>query len=147
MPFDFGLVPAGFRQARINLHNVRHPERSVELRFFANRPSAPDAGTPRTPAENFLGSHVLLGHGKCPGAQGHCDPDEDPAARFLLRAEHHFTPFDVFIDVTQGLNAVVSGAPGEPPVQLDVQMIVLDRRGQQLPLTDVSFDNATLTVF
>jgi tyrosinase len=142
LPLDFGTVRAQFSGARINVHGVRHPERIIELRFFGNRePSMPpvDAVTPQTPAEHFLGAYMLLGHGPCPGAPGHCDPDQQSGAD--LRPPHHLAPFDIFIDVTEPLKMLISGEPAS----LRAEMIVVDNAGVQLPTATARFDNASLT--
>lgn len=140
LPLDFGTVPANFDRARINVHGLRHPEMTRELRFFANRDTPPDASTPKTIDERFLGSYMLLGHGPCPGAPGHCDPDQQSGA--ALRPPHHLAPFDIFIDVTRPLQVLGGGAP----LQLQGQLIVVDHTGDQLPTDSLAFDNASLTV-
>lgn len=140
LPLEFGTVPASFALARINIHGVRHPEVTRELRFFANRETPPDAATPKTREERYLGSYVLLGHGPCPGAPGHCDPDRQSGA--ALRPPHHLAPFDIFVDVTAPLRALGAGAP----LQLHAQLITLDHTGAQLPTDSLFFDNASLTL-
>jgi len=142
LPLEFGPVPAQFQRARINLHGVRHPERTCELRIFADRPTPPVADTPLTANENFLGSYVLLGHGSCPGAPGHCDPDPGLSA---LRPPHHLAPFDVFIDITDPLHQLVGGERNGDRRDLRAQLIILDTHKAQLPVSDVTFDNASLT--
>ncbi len=140
LPLEFGTVPARFALARINIHGVRHPEVTRELRFFANRDTPPTASTPKTVEEHYLGSYMLLGHGPCPGAPGHCDPGQQTGAG--LRGPHHLAPFDVFVDVTRSLRALGDGAP----LELHAQLITLDHQGLQLPTDSVSFDNASLTI-
>ncbi len=142
LPLDFGTVPARFARARINVHGVRHPERIIELRFFGNRePSMPpvDASTPKTAAEHFLGAYMLLGHGPCPGAPGHCDPDQQSGG--ALRPPHHLAPFDIFVDVTDNLSVLI----GDQSVSLSGELIVVDNEGDQLPTATAQFDNASLT--
>lgn len=139
LPLDFGTVPERFAQARINVHNVRHPERTCELAFFANRPAPADATTAQTTAEGYLGSYVLLGHGPCPGAPGHCDPDLQTGG--ALRPPHHLAPFDIFVDVTAALGELTDSRP----LQLRAELIVLGDDDEQLPTDSVAFDNATLT--
>ena len=139
LPLDFGVVPADFGRARINVHGVHHPEKMRELCFFANRETPPDGSTPRTTAEGFLGSYMLLGHGPCPGAPGHCDPDQQSGAH--LRPPHHLAPFDLFIEVTGPLAELSGGAA----LELKAQLIVVDHTGVQLPTDSLAFDNASLT--
>ena len=139
LALDFGAVPSGFSRARVNVHNVRHPEPTCELVLFANRTTPADASTPRTGAEGFLGAYMLLGHGPCPGAPGHCDPDQPIMSR--LRPPHHLAPFDIFIDVTARLRAALGAAGGD----VTAQLIVVDNSGAQLPTSTVVFDNASLT--
>ena len=140
LPLEFETVPPGFALARINIHGVRHPEVTRELRFFANRDTPPDASTPKTIEEHYLGSFMLLGHGPCPGAPGHCDPGQQTGA--ALRPPHHLAPFDIFVDVTKPLAALGAGAP----LELHAQLITLDHKGVQLPTDSVFFDNASLTI-
>ncbi len=139
LPLDFGVVPADFGRARINLHGVRHPEQTRELCFFANRDTPPDGSTPRTIEEGFLGSYMLLGHGPCPGAPGHCDPDQQSGAN--LRPPHHLAPFDRFIEVTEAVTALTRGEA----LRLSAQLIVVDHKGVQQPTGSLAFDNASLT--
>ncbi len=139
LPLDFGVVPADFGRARINVHGVHYPELTRELRFFANRDAPPEASTPRTTAEGFLGSYMVLGHGPCPGAPGHCDPDQQSGAS--LRPPHHLAPFDLFIEVTGPL-AELSG--GEA-LHVKAELIVVDHTNTQLPTDSLAFDNVSLT--
>jgi tyrosinase len=140
LPLDFGLVRVPFKRARINVHGIRHPEQTCELRFFANRDTPADASTAQTEAEHFLGSYMLLGHGPCPGAPGHCDPDLQTGRG--IRPPHHLAPFDVFVDATAGVQAL----EGRDRLQVDGQLIVVDSKGEQLPTSTVRFDNASLTL-
>jgi tyrosinase len=140
LPFDFGTPPARFTRARINVHGVRHPERNLELRFFADDDQAIDAATPRDDVHRFMGSYLLLGHGACPGAPGHCDPDLQTGVG--LRPPHHLAPFDIFIDVTRGVGEL-AGAGAD---HIRARMIVVDDvSDQQVPTLTVRFDNASLT--
>jgi tyrosinase len=135
--FDFGAPPARYAQARINVHGARHPERNCELRFFVDHGEAVSVQTSQTAAAGFLGSYLLLGHGACPGAPGHCDPDLQTGEG--LRPPHHLAPFDVFIDVTAALQA-------RGDERLKALLIVIDDiDGEQLPTATVRFDNVTLT--
>jgi tyrosinase len=140
LSLDFGAVPASFERARVNVHGVHHPEQTCELVFFANRATAPEATTPRTTDEGYLGSYMLLGHGPCPGAPGHCDTTA-PVVGAALRPPHHLAPFDIFIDITATLPALA----GNAPIDLAARMIVIDHTGVQLPTATVVFDNASLT--
>jgi tyrosinase len=145
LPLDFGPLPAQFQKVRINLHGVRHPERTCELRIFADRDTPPVAETPLTTTENFLGSYVLLGHGSCPGAPGHCDPIPEPSAQPGIRPPRHLAPFDVYIDVTEPLRAVVDALPAGGRRDLRAQLIALDTHKKQLPAAAVAFGNVSLT--
>ncbi|MDQ4117818.1 MAG: tyrosinase family protein [Actinomycetota bacterium] len=136
-----GPIPDAFTRARINLHNVHHPEDPVVLRFFADRDTPADASTPTTPDEHFLIDRAVLGHGPCPGAPGHCDPTPLPITGAGLRAPHHLAPFDIGITVTRNLRAAIGAGPGHT-----VSMIALDQDGEQVPLSALRFDNATVTV-
>lgn len=142
LSLTIGRVPAAFDRARINLHNVRHPEQNVELRFFGDRATPPAASTATSPAENFLASRVVLGHGPCPGAPGHCDPAPEPITGARLRGPHHLAPFDLSVPVTRPLRAL-AGATG---AQQSASMIILSPEGELLPLSALQFDNATVTV-
>ncbi len=136
--FDFGPIREDFARVRINVHGVRHPELTVELRFFANREAPADADTPEVVGEGYLGSYMVLGHGPCPGAPGHCDPD---APADDLRPPHHLAPFDLFIDVTDNVAALQrSGADA-----LVGELVVTDHTGEQLTAAALRFDNVSLT--
>ena len=137
---DFGVVPSAFDEARINVHGVHHPERNCELRFFVggDRPVAGD--TPQTIEHGFLGSYLRLGHGSCPGAPGHCDPDQQLGDK--LRPPHHLAPFDIYIDVAEAIRAMVDRGPAA----LAAEMIIVDDVTlAQMPTATVRFDNASLT--
>lgn len=136
--FDFGAVRDAFQVARINVHGVRHPEQTLELRFYAGRAEPATADTAEAVDEGFLGSYMLLGHGPCPGAPGHCDPT---APADDLRPPHHLAPFDVFIDVTSNLAALRDAGL----THVTGQLVVADARGVALPTNAVRFDNASLT--
>ena len=136
--FDFGPIRSRFTAARVNVHGVRHPEQTVELRFFANRKTPASAGTPETIDEGFLGSYMVLGHGPCPGAPGHCDPD---APADDLRPPHHLAPFDVFIPVTEGVRALQDAGADA----LVGELVIVDHVGRALPTSAIRFDNATVT--
>jgi tyrosinase len=140
LPLDFGPMPGAFGHARVNIHGVRHPERNIELRFFAGTDAPVSVETVQTVEEGFLGSVLLLGHGSCPGAPGHCDPETQPGDE--LRPPHHLAPFEVFVDVTRQAHAL-----GERGVdRLAGQMIVVDDVTlEQIPTTTARFDNVSLT--
>jgi tyrosinase len=140
LPLDFGSVPPTFEQARINVHGVRHPERNCELRFFAGADHSPTGNTPQTSEHGFLGSYLLLGHGSCPGAPGHCDPDQQPGDK--LRPPHHLAPFDIYIDVTEAIRALAERGIGDVAAEM---IIVDDVTLEQLPTGTARFDNASLT--
>jgi tyrosinase len=138
--FAFGDVHPGFTRARLNVHNVRHPEKNCKLVFFANREEPATAATPHTEAEGYLGAYMVLGHGPCPGAPGHCDPDAQTGGD--LRGPHHLAPFDLFVTITRPLQRLLDA--GEAPVA--GELIVVDNKGEALPTDALRFDNVTLTL-
>jgi hypothetical protein len=81
---------------------------------------------------------MVLGHGPCPGAPGHCDPD---APADGLRPPHHLAPFDLFIDVTEGVRELQSNGADA----LVGELVITDHVGEQLTAGALRFDNVSLT--
>jgi len=134
---DIGSIPQHFNRARVHLDGLEHTENTYELRFFANPKVTPTASTKTTEKDGFVGSYHILGHGACPGAPGHCDAK---AARINgLREEHHLAPYNLMIDVTDGLKRLSKK-------RITMAIVVVDLKGKQVPSDILKFDDLALTV-
>jgi tyrosinase len=154
-----GPVPSTFDQARLHFHSLEHTQETLEVRIFAHSGKngvAPTAKTAQSPAHGYLGSYVILGHGECPGAPGHCDAK---AAMDQARQPHHLAPFDAAVDVTDELQHLFKGARQKkggtkaaltrgalPAKDLKLQLVVVDMSGKQVPASErIRFHNISLT--
>ncbi|WCB94378.1 hypothetical protein DSM104299_03112 [Baekduia alba] len=117
---SFPAPPARFDRVRVNFHGVTYPELTTTVVLSED--------------DVALAEHTILGHGRCPGGEGHCDPDQQTGR--ALRPAHHRAPFDFFVDVTKHFQ-------GGGPVQILMRLVDADDR--PLPSDTISFDNATLT--
>lgn len=142
---SMGSIDHEFERARLHFHGVEHPNKTHEIRVFANRQTVPDLATPSTDAENFLGAHVILGHGECPGAPGHCD--RKALAADGLRREHHLSPFDMFIDISAGLKALAAAHQGGAGLgELTLFFVVVDSMSdKQVSNSVLKFENLSIT--
>ena len=145
LTIDMGRIDHDFARAKIHFHGLEHTSRSYEIRVFANCQDTPTGDTPKTSAAHFLGAYVILGHGKCPGAPGHCDRKAKVADG--LRRDHHLAPFDTFIDVSEGLQRLAGAYPAGPGVgPLTMSFVVVDAMTRaQVPSDVIEFDNISLT--
>ncbi len=95
-PIDFDSV------SRIDLEfvDVHRDAGSFTALVFLN------AG-PQLPAnagrdyERFAGSFTLFTRGECWGSEGHCDWKREAVSSFDRRPQHHLTPINVSMDVTE----------------------------------------------
>jgi tyrosinase len=133
---DLGRVPEQFSRARVHFHGIEHTEKTYEIRIFANPKTMPTASTPTTDKGGFVGSYHILGHGTCPGAPGHCDAKATLADG--VREQHHLSPYDLMIDVTEGLKRI-------PKKPISMAFVVVDLKGKQVPAEILKFDDIALT--
>lgn len=140
-------IKNAFERAYLRLYDLEHTEKTYEIRVFANREGTPDATTPLTDEKHYLGSFVLLGHGNCPGAPGHCDrmaKTEDS-----LRQKHHLSPGLALLDVTKGLmhlkenRTSTNGDVGVDPILLS--LVVVDLHNQQVSHKQIQFARLSLS--
>lgn len=69
---DVASVDPGYTRADVELLDVDHAGSSYEGRVFVNNPDATEETEP-TPANGYVGSYHIFGHGGCLGDPGHCD--------------------------------------------------------------------------
>jgi len=86
---------------RIDLEfvNVHRDTGSFTAFVFLNAGKLPrNAGRDH---DRFAGSFTLFTRTECWGAEGHCDWNRDPVSAFDRRPQHHLTPINVSMDVTE----------------------------------------------
>ncbi len=106
--------------------------------------TAPNAQTPKRGNPHYAGSLYTFGHGGCTGDPGHCDVPivPDDAARFtLLRPEHPLTPRRLTLDVTRALRQAKASPTG---TRLAVHLVLVDPKGNELPMDALDFEMLTL---
>lgn len=91
---------------------------------------------------HYIGSFVLLGHGSCPGAPGHCD--RKAIAEDGLRQEHHLAPGLALLDVTEGLTKLKNNGSGNgQPLMLS--LVVVDLQREQVNHEEIQFERLALS--
>jgi tyrosinase len=147
LEIEINAIGNDFERAYLRLYDLEHTEKTYEIRVFANREETPDATTPLTDEQHYLGLLVLLGHGNCPGAPGHCDRKATTADG--LRQEHHLSPGLALLDVTKGLmslkenRTLANGKVGEE--NLSLSLVVVDLLNQQVSHEQIQFARLSLS--
>lgn len=140
-------IASNFERAYLRLYDLEHTEKTYEIRVFANQEGTPDATTPLTNEQHYLGSFVLLGHGSCPGAPGHCDRRAMTADG--LRQKHHLSPGLALIDVTKGLIRLKesrTSTNGEVGVgAISLSLVVVDLLNRQVSHEQIQFARLSLS--
>jgi tyrosinase len=140
-------VENNFERAYLRLYDLEHTEKTYEIRVFANQEETPDATTPLTDEQQYFGSFVLLGHGNCPGAPGHCDRKAMTADG--LRQKHHLSPGLALLDVTKGLLRLKenrTSTNGEVGVEtISLSLVVVDLLNQQVSHEQIQFARLSLS--
>ncbi|UTW59587.1 tyrosinase family protein [Kordiimonas sp. SCSIO 12603] len=81
---------------------------------------------------------VILGHGQCPGAPGHCSvPEPNP---YDKRAKHHLTPFDSYQDITNPLKDYLDN--GQDMIVLTIT--VTDQDNRPVPVADLPYKGISI---
>jgi tyrosinase len=144
---ELDSIESNFERAYLRLSDLEHTEKTYEIRVFANQEEAPDATTPLTEEQHYLGSFVLLGHGNCPGAPGHCDRKAMTADG--LRQKHHLSPGSALIDVTKGLISLKENRTlthGEVGIgTISLSLVVVDLLDQQVSHEQIQFARLSLS--
>ena len=129
-----------FRKARLNLEGMQPPKNSYEVRVFVDQEGA-DAGTPTEGNDRYAGTLFFFGHGDCPGAPGHCNPNQAQRGRYDRRPDHPLRKRNFSLDVT---SAVKAAAAAEDDGQVVLSFVVLDPAGEQVAPEVLDFDNVTV---
>ena len=142
--FDLTKVPDDLEQAELHFVKTQHPNSSFEVRVFFNE-TQPNAATPKQGNPRYAGSLYTFGHKGCTGGPGHCkipDVPEDASHFVVLRPEHHLTPRRQVLDVTKALRRLkVSAADSK---QLQVHLVLVDMKGNEVPQTEFDFEMLSL---
>jgi tyrosinase len=133
-----GPVLTRQRRTELRLHRIQQPKRSFLVRVFLNAPDA-DITTPVDGNAHYAGHFTLFGHGPCIGGPGHCDPR--PRTRpFDTRPQQHNEPWDVRIDVTDTVAALV----GEGATDIEATLVVVAPGGDD-PRAQLQLDGVSLS--
>jgi tyrosinase len=112
LAFDPGsTLEASFARADLVFEEVDHSQGSYEVRVFLNNKKA-DEKTARSPETGYAGRFVVFGHGRCFGADGHCDPPivapSSQSGGPTGGREHPLSPQTKILTVTEPLRRVLS---------------------------------------
>lgn len=155
MTFQAADLRTSAKQSRLHFHGLEHTTETFDIRVFANRKTPPTDSTPLSSKSGFLGSYAILGHGHCPGAPGHCD-HSDSTLNADHRQKHHLSPFDVTIDITNGILRLATVRKQKKKTgkkkktiqgagKVTVWIVVVNAEGKQVPHDVIEFDNISLT--
>jgi tyrosinase len=111
LAFDPGAtLETAFERADLVFEGVDHAQDSYEVRVFLNNKKADDK-TARTPQTGYAGRFVVFGHGRCFGADGHCDPSIASTSSIGQTGarSHPLSPQTKFLTITQPLRRVLGG--------------------------------------
>ena len=154
LTLSLGELRPGFDRARLYFEGLHHTPNNYEIRVFANKKGA-KAKTPLDDANGYLGSLYMFGHGDCPGAPGHCDVRRGPQFSGDIRAPHHLSPYDTFLDITSGLKAINGGGKKKKkkkkkapagPAKLSLSFVVIGGDAKQVPNSVIEFDRIAVKV-
>lgn len=140
-----GTVEAGFVRAELEFHKMRPPIESFELRAYIENPNC-DASTGHKD-KSYAGRLVFFGHGSCPGAPGHCNPelairdDYDLRSKHPLRHDH--TRYR--LDITRGLRRFIGRKKSVK--DLKVYLVTLDDNGKKVAPEKLSYDQCSLRTY
>jgi tyrosinase len=103
-----------FTRADLVFEGVDHAQGSYEVRVFLNNPKA-DETTARSAETGYAGRFVVFGHGRCFGAEGHCDSKiaAPPRSGTLDPAggrQHPLTPQTRILTITEPLRRVLDAS-------------------------------------
>ena len=109
MPLEFNLE----QLSRIDLEfeRVRRDTGTFSVFVFAGKRRLPDDAD-RGHAR-FLAAFTVFGSEGCWGDEGHCDFDRGPVSAFDRRPEHHLSPTNITIDITDRAKIVPIADPFE----------------------------------
>lgn len=116
LAFDPGPTQdTAFKRADLVFEGVDHAQGSYEVRVFLNNKGANEQ-TARSPETGYAGRFVVFGHGRCFGAQDHCEPALAAAPAQAIDPsgghQHPLTPETRILTITEPLRRILS-APGK----------------------------------
>lgn len=104
-----------FARADLVFEQVDHGQTSYEVRVFLNNKKATDK-TARSSETGYAGRFVVFGHGRCFGAEGHCDSSTAVTSGRTVghngTRQHPLTPETMILTITKPLRRILS-APGK----------------------------------
>lgn len=138
--FALDRIAPNFNRAEVRFEGLTLPEKTFELRIFANEPNA-DASTATLSNPHYLGSQFFFGHGGCFGAPGHCEPvDRDI---FDLRPKHHYAPVKIRLNVTERLRASIAQLA---PRRVGITLVAVGSDGKDLSDPGLHFEGLTFVI-
>lgn len=100
-PLSTPIAFDGVSRIDLEFVNVHRDGGSFSALVFLNAEDlSPDAGRDD---ERFAGSFTLFSRNECWGGEGHCDWKRGPVSAFDRRPQHHLTPINVSLDVTEAI--------------------------------------------
>ena len=96
-PLSLPIETARVSRLDIELEELRRDEGSFSAFVFLDDHVPPDAGRDYP---TFAAAFSVFAHTRCWGGEGHCDWKRGPVSAFDQRPEHHLTPINITIDVT-----------------------------------------------
>ena len=139
IPVDIGQAPAGATSAILEFHDMQPPKQSYELRVFVNTEEAPDASTPLTSEAGYAESIFFFGHGDCPGAPGHCNPNAEARDEYDQRGKHPLSRRNYTVDLTQTLTSLETGT------QVRLWFVLIDGSGKSVPPSILDVESLSIS--
>ncbi len=136
---DIGRLVGNAQTAFLNLHSVKPPTHSYELRIYVNPPEEPGPRTLTTGETGYADSIFFFGHGRCTGAPGHCNPNAESRGPFDRRGGHPLSPRNYVADITNALRSMNSGD------QIQLSFVLLDPLGNAVPTSAIDVESLSVT--
>jgi tyrosinase len=140
-----------FSRGEVRFERCTPPKETFAVRIFADAGKA-DASTPTNDNPNYLGTWHFFGHGRCLGAEGHCEEIVDRDV-FDLRVPHHYASQQVRVDVTKRLKALIANgranglpAADNPAGNATITLVAVDRKGNEIQDPGLHFDALSVVI-
>jgi hypothetical protein len=134
-PISFDRV----RRVDLEFLDVRRDDGSFTAYVFLNAGELPDdAGRDH---DRFAGSFSIFAPSECWGGEGHCDWERGPVSAFDRRPEHHLTPINVSMEVTETIRRLGN------PARLEVTVHAARRSDPELRAGVLRFEGLTVLAY
>jgi tyrosinase len=139
-----------FSRAEVRFEGCTPPKDSFAVHIFADEAKA-DANTQTDGNPHYLGTWHFFGHGRCIGAEGHCDVVKRDV--YDLRLPHHYEPQQVRVDVTKRLKELIAdgrakGLPTKdnPAGNAPIALVAVDRMGNEIADPGLHFEGLSVVI-